>query len=83
MIQKALHGWESRSVSKVYLSRSPRRMQVLQLLAVGHSNRAIAEELGLAERTVINYASATPKILGVSNRTAAVQRARKLSILDD
>lgn len=83
VVENALIGWETRRISKVDLDRlSPRRKQVLQLMADGLSNRAIAEELDLAEKTIINYVSIILEILEVPNRTAAVQRARQLGLLE-
>ncbi len=50
---------------------SPREFEVLQLLAEGRSNRAIAEALSLSERTVENHVLHILTKLGVESRTAA------------
>jgi len=58
-----------------------REQEVLALIAEGHSNAQIAEQLVLAVGTVKWYASQIYGKLGVSSRTQAVARARELDIL--
>ena len=54
---------------------TPREIEVLQLLADGLPNKAIAARLGISDQTVkFHVASITGK-LGVANRTEAVRRA--------
>jgi DNA-binding NarL/FixJ family response regulator len=54
---------------------TPREIDVLELLAEGLANKAIAERLGISDQTVkFHVASITGK-LGASNRTDAVRRA--------
>ncbi len=60
---------------------SPREMQVLQLIAEGNSNEAIAEKLVLARGTVKWYTTQLYGKLGVTSRTQAVVRARQLELL--
>jgi DNA-binding CsgD family transcriptional regulator len=50
---------------------SEREAQVLRLLAAGRTNRAIAEELFISEKTVARHVSNIFDKLGVSNRAAA------------
>ena len=49
----------------------------MRLLALGRSNKAIAQELSLAEGTVKVHVSAIFKALNVTNRTEAVIIAGK------
>lgn len=58
-----------------------REMQVLQLIAEGNSNEAIAEKLVLARGTVKWYTTQLYGKLGVTSRTQAVARARELQLL--
>jgi DNA-binding NarL/FixJ family response regulator len=55
---------------------TPRELEVLELLAAGLTNAAIATELFLSEKTVRNYVSSLFTKLGVGDRGAAVARAR-------
>jgi DNA-binding NarL/FixJ family response regulator len=58
-----------------------REQEVLQHLATGATNAAIAEALTVSERTVAHHVSAVLTKLGAANRLAAVQRARELGVL--
>jgi DNA-binding NarL/FixJ family response regulator len=58
------------------MSRSPRglterELEVLRLVAAGRTNKAIAAELVLSERTVERHVSNIFAKLGVSSRSAA------------
>ncbi|RMG58818.1 MAG: DNA-binding response regulator [Gammaproteobacteria bacterium] len=57
-----------------------RQLQVLQLLAKGYTNRRIAEELNLTERTVKAHVSALFSLLNVGNRTECVLEADRLGL---
>ena len=52
-------------------SLSERELQVLRLLAAGKTNRAIADELFISEKTVARHVSNIFDKVGVSSRTAA------------
>ena len=54
---------------------SPREFEVLRLIASGRTNRAIAAELVLSERTVDRHVSNIYAKLGVSSRAAATAYA--------
>ena len=59
-------------------SLTPRQRQVLQLLAGGLSNKAIANELGMAEATVRIHVTSIFWALNVTNRTEAAIKAREM-----
>jgi DNA-binding NarL/FixJ family response regulator len=52
-------------------SLSPQERRVMDLIAQGRSNRQIAEEIFLAEKTVKNYVSSLLSKLGMQRRTEA------------
>ena len=54
---------------------SPRELEVLRLVATGATNKAIAAQLVLSERTVDRHVSNLLAKLGVSTRAAATARA--------
>jgi DNA-binding NarL/FixJ family response regulator len=54
---------------------SPRELEILQLVARGHSNLEIAAELGISDHTVKNHVTSILHKLGVPNRTRAVTYA--------
>ncbi len=54
---------------------TPRQLQVLRLVAAGKTNRAIADELFISERTVARHVSDIFSRLGLSNRAAATSYA--------
>jgi ATP/maltotriose-dependent transcriptional regulator MalT len=60
---------------------SPREAEVLELVALGRSNRAIGAELYIGLDTVKRHVSHIFAKLGVTNRTEAVARARALGLL--
>jgi LuxR family transcriptional regulator, maltose regulon positive regulatory protein len=60
---------------------SARELQVLELLAAGLPNRAIAEELVVTLDTVKSHVSNLFAKLGTTNRTQAVARARALGLV--
>jgi DNA-binding NarL/FixJ family response regulator len=60
---------------------TPREEQVLQLMALGLSNKAIAKELGLSPETVKDYLMGVFRKLDVRDRVSAVRRASELGLL--
>jgi DNA-binding NarL/FixJ family response regulator len=61
---------------------SERELEVLRLLARGHSNPEIARQLYLAPGTVRNYVSVILQKLGVPDRTQAAVAAVRLGLVD-
>ena len=54
---------------------TPREVQVLELLAEGLSNKAIAQRLAISDQTVKFHVAAICGKFGATNRTDAVRRA--------
>ena len=57
-----------------------REREILELMAAGTANGAIAVRLGLTEKTIRNNVSAIFVKLGVTDRAAAVARARDAGV---
>ena len=60
---------------------TPRELEVLQLLAEGLSNKAIALRLGISQHTVKFHVNAILGKLGAQSRTDAVVRATRLGLI--
>jgi two-component system response regulator DesR len=58
-----------------------REREVLDLIAVGSTNKEIAEELFLSPHTVKEHTSALYRKLNARNRAEAVQRAQRIGLL--
>jgi DNA-binding NarL/FixJ family response regulator len=58
-----------------------RQQQILNLMAEGATNRAIADELGLSLDTIKHHATLIYRRLGVRNRAAAVHLGQRLGLL--
>ena len=58
-----------------------REREVLEMLATGRSNQAIARELVVTVDTVKKHVGHVLDKLGAANRTEAVARARELDLL--
>ena len=74
---------EQRDQSGLVEPLSPRELEVLELIARGHTNREIAGRLFLSLHTIKVHARNIYGKLGASNRTQAVARARDLGVLSD
>jgi len=61
---------------------SPRELEVLALLAEGHTNRQIAEALTISERTVINHVTHILTKLDVTSRAAATAYAFRHGLVE-
>jgi two-component system nitrate/nitrite response regulator NarL len=60
---------------------TPRELQVLQRMAEGQSNKAIARALGISEHTVKFHVNAILGKLSAESRTEAVVRATRLGLI--
>lgn len=60
---------------------TPREVEVLTLLCTGASNRTIADQLVVTERTVKSHVTSILSKMGVTSRTQAVARAQELHFL--
>jgi len=60
---------------------TPRELEFLGLLSEGLSNKAIAERLGISERTAKFHASSVLAKLGAENRAEAIVRAARLGLV--
>jgi DNA-binding CsgD family transcriptional regulator len=60
---------------------SPREREVLALVARGHSDRAIAEQLIVSPHTVHRHVANIRAKLGAGSRAAAVAEAARLGLL--
>jgi DNA-binding NarL/FixJ family response regulator len=68
-------------IQQPHTSLSARELEVLDLVAQGHSNTDIARRLHLSETTVKSHLAHIYPKLGVSSRTAAVAAARDAGII--
>ena len=62
---------------------TPRELEVLRLIARGHSNKRIALELGVAEKTVKTHVGHVLAKLGVPDRTSAALHAVRAGLVPD
>ena len=60
---------------------TPREIEVLELLAQGLPNKAIATRLGISDQTVKFHVSSISGKLGAANRTDAVRRAVRRGLI--
>ena len=58
-----------------------RRREILDLIAAGHSNKAIAQILNITEPTVKTHVASLFRLLDVNNRTACVMKGRQLGLI--
>lgn len=74
-VETALLGIDSR------IELSPREVEVLQLAAQGYTNKAIAAELGISDRTVQGHLASIFQKLGAQSRTDAVMAGLRLGLV--
>jgi DNA-binding NarL/FixJ family response regulator len=79
LVKRALSRLELGSAEDQQLaSLTDQERRIFELIGEGKSNRQIAEELYLAEKTVKNYVSNLLAKLGMSRRTEAAAMAARL-----
>ena len=61
---------------------SSRQVEILQLIADGHTTKQAARELGIAQKTVHNHLNGVYRRLDTQNLTHAVLSAVRLGIID-
>ncbi|MBK6997441.1 MAG: response regulator transcription factor [Lewinellaceae bacterium] len=79
--QTAQHPFPPRDVNMTAIGITPRELQVLQLMALGHSNQEIADLLFLSLNTVKTHISNLLSKLDVERRTQAILKAKTLGLL--
>lgn len=60
---------------------TPREIEVLELVAEGRPNRAIADRLGISDQTVKFHLASISGKLGAANRTDAVRRGVRAGLI--
>ena len=60
---------------------SPREIEVLRLIANGHSNQEIADALFLSLNTIKKHSSSLFAKMEVKRRTQAIEKAKRLGII--
>ena len=60
---------------------TPREIEVLELVAAGLQNKAIAARLGISDQTVKFHLTSITGKLGAANRTDAVRRAVRRGLI--
>jgi two-component system response regulator NreC len=74
---------ESASQSESYGRLSQREREVLRLVALGYTNRQIADQLYLSVKTVETYRARLMVKLDLQSRSALVRYALRTGLLDD
>jgi RNA polymerase sigma factor (sigma-70 family) len=81
LVEKALSGPTITETLPAELTQlTPREQEVLQLIAKGYSNREIAQQLYISERTVKNHVNSLLRQLNLRDRTQVAILAAKWSI---
>jgi len=68
-------------ISHSKTSLTKRQSDILHLIAIGHSNKTISDQLLISEQTVKIHVAAIFIIFNVSNRTQAVYKGRSLGLV--
>jgi DNA-binding NarL/FixJ family response regulator len=70
------------TASRIDEPLTPRELDVLNLIALGLPNKAIADRLGISDQTVKFHVAAIIGKLGAANRTEAVRLAVRRGLID-
>jgi len=70
-------------VEPLFIPLSPREIEVLGVVAQGHSTKEIATLLGISDQTVKNHITAIMRKLAVNDRTHAVVYALRQGWITD
>ncbi|HZZ41199.1 MAG TPA: response regulator transcription factor [Acidobacteriaceae bacterium] len=77
----AVEPFAPNTASRQSLGITARELEILSLVARGHSNREIATQLFVSENTVKTHCARAFDKLGAARRTQAVQRGKELGLL--
>jgi RNA polymerase sigma factor (sigma-70 family) len=81
LVEKALTATgSSEALPPEFAQLTPREQEVLQLIAKGYSNREIAQQLYISERTVKNHVNSLLRRLNLRDRTQVAILASKWSL---
>ncbi len=81
LMEKAFSGsTSSEEPPEAFTQLTPREQEVLQLIATGCSNREIAQQLYISERTVKNHVNSLLRRLNLRDRTQVAILAAKWSL---
>jgi DNA-binding NarL/FixJ family response regulator len=80
LLTQLTHPPESRSTPVLFPELTTRERQVLELVGTGLRNHAVAQRLGISQKTVANHLSAIFVKLHVEDRTQAVLLARQAGL---
>lgn len=61
------NGFNLKEAQERYRELSPREREIIQRVSIGMSNKAVAEDLGLSERTVESHRASAYRKLKVKN----------------
>lgn len=81
VLAEAMQAPSQRSPLEPDVAPSPEEMQVLRLLAAGHTNDRIAEELGVGVSTVRTLVASLAEKLGARSKLAVLARALELGLV--
>ena len=76
-LQRFFAGLEDEPVAEAFPELTDREREVLDLIAAGHNNNQIAEELVISPKTVRNHVTSIYSKLQVADRAEAIIRARE------